>query len=69
MTSGCELIRHSTFERILISRRGNLGLVSGKRFTLVGTPQGRELKDPNRLLHLLFSLPGLTSLYRDRAFI
>ncbi|KAI9446705.1 HAD subfamily IIID h [Lactarius indigo] len=30
-------------------RIGNLGLVSGKKFTLVGTPQGRELKDPNQM--------------------
>ncbi|CCM03624.1 uncharacterized protein FIBRA_05768 [Fibroporia radiculosa] len=30
-------------------RVGNLNLVSGKKFTLVGTPQGHELKDPSQL--------------------
>jgi len=30
-------------------RIGDLRLMSGKKFTLVGTPQGRELKDPNRM--------------------
>lgn len=30
-------------------RIGDLGLISGKKFTLVGTPQGHELKDPNRM--------------------
>ncbi|KAF8503797.1 HAD subfamily IIID h [Russula emetica] len=30
-------------------RIGDLGLISGKKFTLVGTPQGHELRDPNRM--------------------
>jgi len=31
----------------LPERRGDLNLTSGKKFTLVGTPQGHEIKDPN----------------------
>jgi ubiquitin-like domain-containing CTD phosphatase 1 len=27
----------------------DLGLINGKKFTLVGTPRGHELKDPSRL--------------------
>ncbi|KAI0282703.1 HAD IIID h [Russula brevipes] len=30
-------------------RIGDLGLICGKKFTLVGTPQGHELKDPNKM--------------------
>lgn len=26
---------------------GDLKLLSGKKFTLVGTPEGHEIKDPN----------------------
>lgn len=33
-------------------RIGDLNLVNGKKFTLVGTPQGHEIKDPNELLNL-----------------
>ena len=34
----------------LPERRGDLNLTSGKKFTLVGTPQGHEIKDPNGVL-------------------
>jgi len=34
----------------LPGRRGDLNLTSGKKFTLVGTPQGHEIKDPNGVL-------------------
>ncbi|KAH9977387.1 HAD-like domain-containing protein [Lactifluus volemus] len=30
-------------------RIGDLGLINGKKFTLVGTPRGHELKDPSQL--------------------
>jgi len=30
-------------------RIGDIGLINGKKFQLVGTPQGRELKDPSRM--------------------
>ncbi|OSX65602.1 hypothetical protein POSPLADRAFT_1073590 [Postia placenta MAD-698-R-SB12] len=33
-------------------RLGDLKLVSGKKFTLVGTPQGHEIKDPSQLEYL-----------------
>ncbi|KZT09786.1 HAD IIID h [Laetiporus sulphureus 93-53] len=33
-------------------RIGDLKLVSGKKFTLVGTPQGHEIKDPSQLEYL-----------------
>jgi ubiquitin-like domain-containing CTD phosphatase 1 len=33
-------------------RIGDLKLVSGKKFTLVGTPEGDEIKDPSRQLSL-----------------
>ena len=32
---------------------GDLKLVSGKKFTLVGTPQGHEIKDPNGICALV----------------
>jgi hypothetical protein len=38
--------------RLLFS--AGLKLVPGKKFTLIGTPQGNEIKDPSRLCPLLF---------------
>ena len=32
--------------------RGDLKLVSGKKFSLVGTPEGHEFKDPSRTFDL-----------------
>jgi ubiquitin-like domain-containing CTD phosphatase 1 len=33
----------------------DLNLVPGKKFTLIGTPQGAEIKDPSRSFSRLFS--------------
>jgi len=38
-------------------RIGDIGLISGKKFQLVGTPQGRELKDPSRLFLFVYISP------------
>ena len=32
---------------LIIARSGDLNLVPGKKFTLVGTPEGDEIKDPS----------------------
>lgn len=34
----------------------DLRLISGKKFTLIGTPEGGEIKDPSRSLNCLPSL-------------
>lgn len=33
--------------KTLSARSGDLSLVPGKKFTLVGTPEGDEIKDPS----------------------
>jgi hypothetical protein len=53
-----------------MSCSGDIGLISGKKFQLVGTPQGGELKDPSRLsLYTPHCERGLTLTYRNGALV
>ena len=58
MIGGCGHHRRSYNALLTSSYSGDLGLINGMKFTLVGTPQGSELKDPNRTSHPSHWRPG-----------
>ena len=63
MIGGCGHHRRSYNALLTSSYSGDLGLINGMKFTLVGTPQGSELKDPNRTSHPSHWRPGWHWLY------
>ena len=53
MTRLCESIKLSlpaAESHLEATLSANLKLTTGKKFTLIGTPQGQEIKDPSRKL-------------------